>query len=86
MIQIKTKNEFPCIQQTVNVSNTKLIIFGTSAKLHNMIHSPIYLCDEVIERVQVFKYVGLLLDENLNFKMHINKLIYIYIYIYGAYL
>ena len=64
-----------CNKLTLNVGKTKMVIFGTKNKLQNIINNtPLLLGTEPIERVEVFKYLGMLLDENLSFDQHIQKL------------
>ncbi len=59
---------------TLNVAKTKLMIFGTKPKLNRINNSPLHICNEIVERVSVFKYLGLYLDENLSYEAHITKL------------
>ncbi len=59
---------------TLNVAKTKLMIFGTKPKLRAIRDSPLKIGDETVERVAVFKYLGILLDESLDWEPHVNKL------------
>ncbi len=59
---------------TLNVKKTKLMIFGTQQKLKNIKHSPLYINNEIVENVEIFKYLGMILDPSLTFSAHINKL------------
>ena len=59
---------------TLNVKKTKLMIFGTTNKLQNIKHSPLYINNEIVENVAYFKYLGVILDPTLTFPDHINKL------------
>ena len=50
----------------LNVSNTKCMLFGTSQRLSStkdLDNFEIKVCDEVVERVQVFKYSGVNIDK-----------------------
>ena len=61
----------------LNVSKTKSMLFGTSQRLSS-IKAPdnfeITVCEEVVERVQVFKYLGVHMDVNLNWHTHVEKI------------
>ncbi len=59
---------------TLNVSKTKLMIFGTKPKLRTIRDSLLKIGDEAVERVPVFKYLGMILDESLDWEPHINRL------------
>ena len=59
---------------TLNVSKTKLMIFGTKPKLRAIRDSPLKIGDETVERVSAFKYLGMLLDESPDWEPHINRL------------
>ncbi len=59
---------------TLNVKKTKLLILGTLHKLSRIKYSPLMICNEVVERVDYFKYLGIFLDKNLTFNHHIDKL------------
>ena len=59
---------------TLNVSKTKFMVFGTRQKLKNVADIPLHADGEVIERVQHFKYLGVILDETLSFEEHIDTL------------
>ena len=50
------------------------MIFGTQHKLKNIRHSPSYINNEIVEKVETFKYLGMILDPCLTFSAHINKL------------
>lgn len=55
---------------TVNISKTKYMLFNVSETNNIEVHYG----DNIIERVQVFKYLGVLLDEKLKWDEHIRKL------------
>ena len=64
-----------CNKLTLNGSKTKMVIFGTKNKLNNINNNILLLLGtELIKRVEVFKYLGMLLDEQLRFDQHIQKL------------
>ena len=57
----------------INVSKTKLMFIGSHNK--NFERSPpIYIQNEIVERVSAFKYLGLIIDEELKWSPHIDKL------------
>lgn len=59
----------------LNVSKTKCMLFGTSKRLsvtQNTEKFKIMIGDETVERVKVFKYLGVLMDEHLNWHEHIS--------------
>ena len=58
----------------LNVSNTKSMLFGTPQRLKSTKRTTTFeikVCDEVVERVDVFKYLGVVMDVNLNWHSHI---------------
>ena len=58
---------------SLNISKTKFIIFHTSNKENTYI--PIIEINNLkIDRVGKFNFLGVILDENLNWKDHINKI------------
>ncbi len=59
-----------CNRLSLNISKCKYIIFHTPQTKIN----PLYLKinDNVIDRVKEFNFLGLTIDENLNWKSHIN--------------
>ena len=59
---------------TLNASKTKIMLFGTKRKLNNIGNFNITMGGEILERVENFKYLGIVLDQHLTFSEHINKL------------
>ena len=51
---------------------TKVLLFGTIQKLVNVSSFNVKFQDQVIERVSKFIYLGITLDENLNWKEHVD--------------
>ena len=47
------------------------MLFGTIDKLKQAGDAPITIDGDLIERVHEFKYLGVILDESLNFDSHI---------------
>ena len=60
---------------TINTSKTKTMVFGSRHKLKN-IHKPeLLINEEKIQLVPTYKYLGVHLDQTLNFKYHLESLI-----------
>ena len=57
---------------TLNIDKTKFMIFGTRPQLPNFNDVQISLKGNVIERVKVYKYLGVILDEHLSWANHID--------------
>ena len=58
----------------LNVSKNKSMLFGTSQKLSSTKdpdNFEIKVCDDVVEQVQVFKYLGVYMDINFNWHTHV---------------
>ena len=51
---------------------TKFMVCGSKAKLKQVHNMPLYMNNELIECVVQFKYLGLILDPELNFEAHIS--------------
>ncbi len=58
---------------TLNVSKTKLMIFGTQYKLRGVTNLDLHINNELVESVKVFKYLGVYLDQSLSFDYHIER-------------
>ena len=46
------------------------MVMGSKTRLRTVTDMPLYINGDVIERVHVFKYLGVILDENLTFDSH----------------
>lgn len=57
----------------MNNAKTEFIIFGSRSQLNKCNTKEINICGDVIESKNCIKYLGVLLDESLNFKDHIKK-------------
>ena len=57
----------------VNVAKAEIILFKTRNKNYN-VDLKIKLCRKRIHASQYFKYLGVFIDENLNWKKHINEI------------
>ena len=60
----------------LKVSKTKSMLFGTSQRLSSTKdpgNFKIKVCDDVVEQVQVFKYLGVYMDINLNWHTHVEN-------------
>ena len=73
-IELATANEWLRANKlTLNVSKTKYMFMGSKALVNKVTDQQISISGEAIERIKVFKYLGLWLDESLTFDFHINK-------------
>ena len=54
----------------LNQSKTKTMLFGKRQKLEKEGDLQIWIHDQILEQVSVFKYLGVLLDEKLSWKEH----------------
>ena len=54
------------------MSKTKFMLFGTSQRLKNMAYVQVKVGEENVEKVELFKYLGVFLDPTLNFHEHIS--------------
>ncbi len=59
---------------TLNVTKTKFMVLGTRQKLRGIEDISLQVDGETIEQVHHFKYLGLMLDDTLNFEEHIDIL------------
>ena len=61
---------------TINVGKTKSMYFGTTNQTKNLDYNiNIKLNNTVLQSVDHYKYLGVILDKNLNFKLHIENLL-----------
>ena len=60
---------------TINTNKTKTMIFGSRHKLKNIIKPELKINDEILQLVPTYKYLGVNLDQTLNFKYHLECLI-----------
>lgn len=72
---VKVDSWFKYNKLSVNVSKTKCIIFRSNRSRTNIESIQIKIHNKVIERVENIKFLGIYLDESLNFKQHIEFLI-----------
>lgn len=70
------KLELWCNQNrlTVNPAKSKYMLF-TTKRYWEEVNIDLRIEDSVIDRVQVFDYLGICLDSRLNFEQHVNELI-----------
>ena len=60
---------------TVSTKKSKLMVFGTRAKVKKERNVEIYLNGDILQKVPTFKYLGMILDPPLTFKHHISFVI-----------
>ena len=58
----------------INVSKTKFNVFGMGPKLSNFSNYEHGIDGSIIERVSIMKYLGMILDDCLNFNKHMDYL------------
>ncbi len=56
---------------SLNLSKTKVMFFGTHAKLPKIEDISVKLGDSTVDSVTVFKYLGITLDSRLTFSQHV---------------
>ena len=61
-----------CNKLTLNVDKTKFMVFRTNHVLDHCNNINLTFNDKVIERVDVFKYLGIKFDSNMSWSSHIS--------------
>ena len=64
------KNWLVCNKLSLNISKTNYIIFNRRKRLPNVI-DPLILDNQIIKRVESTKFLGIILQSNLSWKLHI---------------
>jgi hypothetical protein len=67
----KLKSHIAALKLQINAEKTKLMIFQSSRANRDMSKDIKLMENVIIERVECFKYLGILLDENLKFDDHV---------------
>ena len=65
------KNWFDKNKLTLNVKKTKYVNFGLKSQTKKIVNHTVTIGDIRVDRVHSYKYLGITLDANLNFKKHI---------------
>ena len=60
---------------TTNTSKTKVMIFGSRHKIKNCKKTNLFINKEQLQTVPTYRYLGINLDQTLNFKYHLDTLI-----------
>ena len=60
---------------TVNTSKTKVMVFGSRHRIKNCKKPNLFINNEQLQMVPTYKYLGINLDQTLNFKYHLDSLI-----------
>ena len=58
----------------INIKKTKSMVLGSKNLTKKYQNVNICINDTILQQVKTFKYLGMMLDENLNFNSHINML------------
>ena len=62
-IELETVHQWLLLNKlTLNVKKTKFLIYGSKNKLKQVTQLPLHINNEEIERVETFKYLGMMLD------------------------
>ena len=67
-------NWFNCNKLSLNHKKSKFMLFGTRSQLSKLSDVKVYAGQSELERVESFKYLGVVLDPNLTFSQHIEYL------------
>ena len=59
---------------TLNTSKTKYMLIGNRTRSNKIEPTELRIGNDAIEKVPTFKYLGVFLDETLNFEYHLEKL------------
>ena len=60
---------------TINTNKTKTMLFGSRNRIKNSQKPELYINDELLQVVPTYKYLGVNLDQTLNFNYHLESLI-----------
>ena len=60
---------------TINTKKTKTMVFGSRNKVRGSYIPNLYINNELLQIVPTYKYLGVNLDQTLNFKYHLESLI-----------
>ena len=60
---------------TLNIKKTKCMVLGTKHKIKRTPTIPIYIDNQSIDYVTTYKYLGITIDQTLNFNVHANQVI-----------
>ena len=59
----------------LNTTKTEVVLFGTDARLANVENFQVTIGHHHLKRVLEYKYLGVVLDENLSWKSHVKYII-----------
>lgn len=71
---IKVDTWFKCNKFALYINKTNFIVFHSNRNRNNVEHIRIEINDRAVERVESIKFLGIYIDEFLNFKKHIDEL------------
>ena len=60
---------------TINTNKTKTMLFGSRNRIKNSYKPELFINKELLQLVPTYKYLGVNLDQTLNFKYHLDCLI-----------
>jgi len=70
----KIANWFSANKLTLNIKKTKFMVFGNNHNLHKFENISLKYNDDVVERVDSFKYLGVTFDPKLTWNNHVNNI------------
>ena len=70
----KVDTWFKCNKLSLNIKKTNYIVFTTAQSQINTENLTLKINNQVIERVRSTKFLGVIIDDHLNFKCHIDHL------------
>ena len=70
---LNIKSWMDAVRLKMNPTKTEFIYFGNKPQLHRCIIEGLNIAGDLVVRSHSIKYLGVHLDENLNFKQHVMK-------------
>ena len=60
---------------TLNISKTKSMLLGSKHRVRKTRHHPLHINNVSLDYVLSYKYLGITIDQSLNFNLHMNQLV-----------
>ena len=58
---------------TLNISNTKSMLLGSKRRVRRTRYYPLHIDNVPIDYVLSYRYLGITIDQSLNFNLHMNN-------------
>ncbi len=71
----RLKKYFDVNRLSINVAKCVFMLIGTHQALQKMLDIRVHIYNETLKRVSVAKYIGMYIDENLKWNVHIDNII-----------